>query len=182
MQDVSRPVSVKKQIKAIKDAVPLMEVASRHTTLVPTGVGRAKGICPLPDHQEKTPSFVVYPDGRWWCFGCDRGGDVVDLYVAIGGFSILREALGYMGLEYEVDLPGRPESWFPKQSRQAAIREGIEAARIEVARRRLYRAYFLPSMNASIGLDEEDRRHDEELLWELALPLAEELVRVMKSA
>jgi hypothetical protein len=30
--------------------------------------------CPLPGHEEKTPSFHVYPDGGWWCFGCGRGG------------------------------------------------------------------------------------------------------------
>jgi hypothetical protein len=35
--------------------------------------------CPLPGHEEKTPSFHVYPDGGWWCFGCGRGGDVFEL-------------------------------------------------------------------------------------------------------
>lgn len=34
--------------------------------------------CPL--HNDKTPSFVVYPDGKWHCFGaCNRGGDILDL-------------------------------------------------------------------------------------------------------
>ncbi len=35
-----------------------------------------KGLCPF--HNEKTPSFVVYPDTQsFYCFGCGVGGDVI---------------------------------------------------------------------------------------------------------
>ena len=41
---------------------------------------RLIGQCPLPDHQDKTPSFTVFPaDDRWYCFGCNRGGDIFEL-------------------------------------------------------------------------------------------------------
>ena len=34
-----------------------------------------KGLCPF--HNEKTPSFTVYPEnGSFYCFGCQVGGDV----------------------------------------------------------------------------------------------------------
>ena len=34
-----------------------------------------KGLCPF--HNEKTPSFTVYPEnGSFYCFGCGVGGDV----------------------------------------------------------------------------------------------------------
>lgn len=34
--------------------------------------------CPL--HEERTPSFQIYErDNRWYCFGCNEGGDVIDL-------------------------------------------------------------------------------------------------------
>lgn len=34
------------------------------------------GLCPF--HNEKTPSFTVYPDeGNFYCFGCGTGGDVI---------------------------------------------------------------------------------------------------------
>jgi hypothetical protein len=40
-------------------------------------------LCPLPDHEEKTPSFYMWPDGHWKCFGCGRGGgDVVSFAAA----------------------------------------------------------------------------------------------------
>lgn len=34
--------------------------------------------CPLPDHDDRTPSFKVYetPERGVWCFGCHRGGDI----------------------------------------------------------------------------------------------------------
>lgn len=35
-----------------------------------------KGLCPF--HNEKTPSFTVYPDSQsFYCFGCGAGGDVI---------------------------------------------------------------------------------------------------------
>lgn len=35
-----------------------------------------KGLCPF--HNEKTPSFTVYPDSQsFFCFGCGAGGDVI---------------------------------------------------------------------------------------------------------
>lgn len=34
-----------------------------------------KGLCPF--HNERTPSFYVFPDTKTWrCFGCNKGGDV----------------------------------------------------------------------------------------------------------
>ncbi len=34
------------------------------------------GLCPF--HNEKTPSFTVYPEnGSYYCFGCGQGGDVI---------------------------------------------------------------------------------------------------------
>ncbi|MBR6549121.1 MAG: DNA primase, partial [Clostridia bacterium] len=35
-----------------------------------------KGLCPF--HNEKTPSFTLYPEnGSFYCFGCGTGGDVI---------------------------------------------------------------------------------------------------------
>ncbi len=38
--------------------------------------GRLKvALCPL--HEEKTPSFTLFPDGKFKCFGCGEFGDVI---------------------------------------------------------------------------------------------------------
>jgi DNA primase len=39
--------------------------------------GRWWGLCPF--HAEKTPSFMVdSQEGIFYCFGCQKGGDLVD--------------------------------------------------------------------------------------------------------
>ena len=44
--------------------------------------------CPLPDHEDKTPSFTVYPEtDSWFCYGCLRGGDVIELACYGRGYS-----------------------------------------------------------------------------------------------
>ncbi len=38
-------------------------------------------------HAEKSPSFVIYPDGSWYCFGCaEHGKDSID-FLTKQGFS-----------------------------------------------------------------------------------------------
>lgn len=39
--------------------------------------------CNCPIHQEKTPSFVIYPENTWYCFGCNQGGDAIDLVMVL---------------------------------------------------------------------------------------------------
>lgn len=36
---------------------------------------RMTGLCPFSDHQDRTPSFSLYPDTQsYYCFGCLRSG------------------------------------------------------------------------------------------------------------
>ena len=40
------------------------------------------GLCPF--HNEKTPSFVVYPETQsFYCFGCGAGGDVITFIMSV---------------------------------------------------------------------------------------------------
>ncbi len=44
--------------------------------------------CPLPGHDDQTPSFTIYPGDRgWYCFGCGRGGSIFDLGAEVYGLS-----------------------------------------------------------------------------------------------
>lgn len=67
----------------VKAAWPIEDVAERLTDLQPAGAGKLRGLCPF--HGERDASFYVYPkpdgpeEGRFKCYGCQRGGDVVTL-------------------------------------------------------------------------------------------------------
>lgn len=58
------------------------------TGLVPDAAGKV--CCPLPGHEDATPSCQVYPDADrgWFCFGCERGGRIYDLAALLGGYRL----------------------------------------------------------------------------------------------
>ncbi len=62
-------------VEEIKERLDVVDVISAYVPLRKSG-RVYKALCPF--HQEKTPSFVVYPEtGTWRCFGaCGTGGDV----------------------------------------------------------------------------------------------------------
>ena len=128
--------------RAVRDAVPIEEIARRYTNLEPFG-GKAwfTGRCPLPDHEDKTPSFYIYPPDRYWCYECGRGGDVVDLEFHCGDYGELWEAMVSLAVEYDVDLPERPRRWFARQERQKPVRDALEEVKVRHVRRRLYRLF-----------------------------------------
>ena len=37
---------------------------------------RLAGKCPF--HEERTPSFFIFQENRWYCFSCNEGGDAID--------------------------------------------------------------------------------------------------------
>jgi DNA primase len=72
------PMRIRQEdVEHVRASVRIEEVVGEHVTLRPAGVGSQKGLCPF--HDERTPSFHVRPQvGRWHCFGCGEGGDVID--------------------------------------------------------------------------------------------------------
>jgi DNA primase len=91
--------------EVIRDQIALSEVAGRFSNLKKSGA-RLLGCCPLPNHQDSSPSFNVYSDDRWYCFGCREYGDVVDLWAAIKGLQPI-EAVLDLASEYSIQLPDR---------------------------------------------------------------------------
>jgi hypothetical protein len=155
----------RKCCEAIRDAVPIEEVAQRYTHLEPFG-GKAwfTGRCPLPDHEDKTPSFYIYPPGRYHCYGCGGSGDVVDLEFHCGDYSELWEAMISLAVEYGVELPGRSERWHKAQQRRVTYLDWAYEVIGEELSRRVFKVSVLPFIDAII-----DQREREEALsraWE----------------
>jgi DNA primase len=165
---------------AICQQISTEQVARRYTDLEPFG-GQAwfTGRCPFPDHEDKTPSFYLYPPGRFYCYGCNRGGDVVDLEFFCGDYGELWEAMIALSLEYGVELPKRPESWYRKQVRQRPVRDAINRARFDHLRRRLFRWFFEPSLVQIENVDE--REAEAALLWDATAPLTEMMLERLRS-
>jgi DNA primase len=93
-------MSVTDEIKARIDAVDFI---SRYVPL--QRAGRSfKACCPF--HQERTPSFVVFPDtGSWRCFGaCSTGGDIFSFLMQKENMDF-RETLQFLAQETGVQLP-----------------------------------------------------------------------------
>lgn len=88
---------------------------------------RAAGgfVCCCPLHDEKTPSFNINVQKQLWhCFGCDKGGDVFDLVMALDGAATAKDAA-------EI-LEGRPltEEELSKPAARTEPRPAISEARI----------------------------------------------------
>jgi hypothetical protein len=63
-------------IKKIKEEVDIVEVIDCYTELKGRN-GRYYGQCPL--HTDRAPSLSVDAEKRLWhCFGCGKGGDIID--------------------------------------------------------------------------------------------------------
>ena len=62
-------------VNQVKSRLNLLDLVQQHVRLRKQG-REYTGLCPF--HQEKTPSFWVNEQMQsWYCFGCQRGGDVI---------------------------------------------------------------------------------------------------------
>lgn len=97
-------------MEAVRERAHIEEIVGQHVTLRSAGVGSMKGLCPF--HDERSPSFHVRPQvGRYHCFGCGEGGDVIDFVQKVDGlgFSEAVEYLaGKVGLQLRYEEGGAP--------------------------------------------------------------------------
>lgn len=120
----------------IKGRLDILEVISQHVPLQKSGRSY-KANCPF--HQEKTPSFHVFPDRQTWrCFGaCASGGDVFSFVMRAENLEF-GDALKRLSEQSGVPLPTREG-----RSRQRGLVEVNEAAR----------EYFQKNLAASQGAE-----------------------------
>jgi DNA primase len=67
-----------KSIDDIRE-LPIEQVLEKFMTLKRAGNNMLKGLCPMPNHNEKTPSFTVYQNkNTFTCYGCGAHGDAIE--------------------------------------------------------------------------------------------------------
>lgn len=110
------------KIQEILDRVDLVGLISRHVELKKAG-REFKGLCPF--HQEKTPSFYVIPEKRFYfCHGCRASGDAVAFVQRYLGKSFV-EAVKDLAQEVGVDIEAAQD---PTAQERQQIKEATDVA------------------------------------------------------
>src|SRR5215218_2881626 len=117
-----------RSIEDVREAANIVEVASEFTALRRQGT-RFVGLCPYPDHSEKTPSFSVTPDrGFYYCFGCLEANERIWTsrgLIPIAAAEIGDEVIGLDGCRETIT-----DKWFKSGTtlriKTGATKEGIE--------------------------------------------------------
>lgn len=120
-----------RSIEEVREAANIAEVASEFTALRRQGT-RFVGLCPYPDHSEKTPSFTVHTERNFYhCFGCQRGGDAIKLVSELKSFSFV-DAVSYLaersGVELQFEGGANPEAARERNLRRRTIHRALAAA------------------------------------------------------
>ena len=82
-QETRRGIGLKNNIEALKAAVPIIDVADFYCGpggLKRSGPDRWRGRCPIPDHEDDSPSFVVYAEQEPRAVGRDVGLELEDAF------------------------------------------------------------------------------------------------------
>ncbi len=162
------PYGFRKLLEDVKTQVPIATVADDlGAGLRRNGKGfRGRGV----DHGGENPtSLLVKPDeGRWHCFRCSEGGDLLDLWMKAKGIADPTDALMDLAASYGVEPTPRP-NFGRRQKRQKPVRDALEQARINSVHRRLFRIFVRNTI--SHIEDEQERREEAKQIWdELAAP------------
>jgi DNA primase len=108
-------------VEVVKERADFVEVASAYTQLRKSGA-HYKGRCPF--HEERTPSFSLNADEKWFnCFGCGEKGDMIAFVQKkenldfVGAIEWLANRFG-LQLEYE---EGSPQADAERRRRERLI-------------------------------------------------------------
>ena len=105
---------------------PIEEVAATYVNLKRTGRNLV-GLCPF--HNEKTPSFTVYPDSdSFFCFGCSTGGDTITFIKQIENLDYI-EAVRFLAQRAGLTVPEGTVDDSMTKLRRRVMEANVEAAR-----------------------------------------------------
>ncbi len=160
----------RKAIEAVKEAVPIEQVAAEYGEFKLLGAGRLLGRCVAPGHQDRTPSLTVFTEeGRFKCFGCGLFGDVVDLERVAGRHVEAWTSVIALAERFGVELPKRPQRWHGWQTEKGRRRDAMRDVRTRLYQRRMFRM-FAPDLERIE--DPEEREQEARRIFADLYPLA----------
>lgn len=101
------------EIEGLRWRVLLRDVVSETVTLSREG-NNYVGLCPF--HSERTPSFTLYPDEHYHCFGCGEHGDVFAFVMQRDGVDFL-DALAALACRVGTGGAGESARHRPRRTR-----------------------------------------------------------------
>lgn len=91
-------------VDKVRDANNIVDVLSQYSSFKHTGRDHV-GLCPFPDHKEKTPSFSVSENKQvYYCFGCKKSGNIINFLMDYNGMSF-PESVEYLANRASIPLP-----------------------------------------------------------------------------
>lgn len=113
-------------LEELRDRNDIESVISSYVVLKRQGK-ILKGLCPF--HNEKTPSFTVYPDTKsFYCFGCGAGGEVINFIRRIENYDFI-EAVKFLAERAGMQMPEDGYDDSVAKHRQRILAANREAAR-----------------------------------------------------
>ena len=133
----------KELVLEIRDRNDIENVIGGFVDLKRTGTN-VKGLCPF--HNEKTPSFTVFPATQsFYCFGCGAGGDVITFIMKYQNLDYA-DAVEYLASRAGINIPASAFGGEEKgPSRKRILEMNVCAAR--------YFREVLFSPEGKVGLD-----------------------------
>ena len=111
-------------VDEIKERISIVDVVGQRVNLKKSGRS-LKALCPF--HNEKTPSFYVFPEsGTFKCFGCGAGGDIFSFLMRADNLEF-PEAMRALAERAGVNLRPAPEV-AAEDAERAHMREVVGAA------------------------------------------------------
>ncbi|MDP9479907.1 MAG: CHC2 zinc finger domain-containing protein [Actinomycetota bacterium] len=151
-----RPYGERRLSDAIKEAVPVETLASDLGAELRRTGKEKRGLCPVHGGRNRD-AFAVYPDGGWWCFNCDEGGDVIALWMRAKNCLDFKTALIDLAGLYGVEAPPRSEGW-----RRWSVEKGRRHDALREIRTRLYQRRFMRLYADDLARIEDPAEREEE--------------------
>ena len=154
-------------LRAAKEQVPVARLADD----LGAELRGTRGRCPIHGGRNRE-AFSIRPDvGRWHCFRCNEGGDVLDLYVKARGYYDLKAALTDLAGEYNVQAPRRSERWHEWQNEKSRRHDALRNVRARLYQRRLFRMF---REDLAAIADEQEREEEARRVFAELWPLADQ--------